>query len=134
MNIAAALIGLGISTAGIGFLFYRHWHDGEEEAANFPFFFEEFFIAAKTRVMVFWQQHLRDYVFHGSEIMLAYGEGTLKRIAAFLRLLRSRVRRRQINGAQEDRYWHNLNSWNARRLKIRLSRRKKSEEHTELPA
>lgn len=134
-----AIIGLGISIAGMGILIYRHRNtvsvEGVDEDAVLretehpPLFFEEFFAVLKTRGMIFWQTNLRDHVLHGSEKMLAWCEDAFKRIAAFLRLLRSRIRHRQINGGtQEDRYWRNLNSWNARRLKLRLRRKKTAEE------
>lgn len=133
-----ALIGLGVSIAGMGMLLYRHRNaaiakNADEDASlteieHPPLFFEEFFTMLKTRGILFWQMNLRDHFLHGSEKTLAWCEDAFKRIAAFLRLLRSHVRRRQLNGANEDRYWHNLNSWNARRLKLRLRRKKNNEE------
>lgn len=133
-----ALIGLGMSIVGMGILIYRHWpYENTEGAAeepiahdtNPPLFFEEFFASLKMQSILFWQTHLRDHILHGSEKTLAWCEDAFKRIAAFLRLMRSRIRRRQLNGAnQEDRYWHNLNSWNSRRLKLRLRRKKPLEE------
>lgn len=134
-----AIIGLGVSIAGMGILLYRHRNaviaEGASEDAvlreteHSPLFFEEFFVVLKTRGILFWQMNLRDHVLHGSEKTLAWCENAFKRIAAFLRLMRSHVRRRQLNGSnQEDRYWHNLNSWNARRLKLRLRRKKNIEE------
>lgn len=134
-----AIIGLGISIVGMGILIYRHRNaviaEGADEDAVFletehpPLFFEEFFVMLKTRGVLFWQTNLRDHVLRGSEKMLAWFEDAFKRIAAFLRLLRSRIRRRQLNGVnQEDSYWRNLNSWNARRLKLRLRRKKTTEE------
>lgn len=138
ITLITALIGLGVSIAGMGTLLYRHWHAEHTKGAveepishdtNPPLFFEEFFAMLKMRGMLFWQTHLRDQVLHGSEKILAWCEDAFKRIAAFLRLMRSRIRRRQLNGVnQEDRYWHNLNSWNARRLKLRLRRKKTAEE------
>ena len=138
ITITIALIGLGISIAGMGTLIYRHWHvknieDATEDSIshdiNPPLFFEEFFAMLKTRSALFWQANLRNHVFYGFEKTLAWCEDAFKRIAAFLRLMRSHIRRRQLNGVnQEDRYWHNLNSWNARRLKLRLRRKKNSEE------
>lgn len=129
-----ALIGLGMSIAGMGILLYRHWpiknREGTAEElavhdTDPPLFFEEFFASLKMRGILFWQTNLRDHILHGSEKTLAWCEDAFKRIAAFLRLMRSRIRRRQLNGAnQEDRYWHNLNSWNSRRLKLRLRRKK----------
>ncbi|MBI3273810.1 MAG: hypothetical protein HYZ69_01565, partial [Candidatus Colwellbacteria bacterium] len=96
---------------------------------NPPLFFEEFFASLKMRGILFWQTNLRDSILHGSEKALGWCEDVFKRIAALLRLMRSRVRRRQLNGInQEDRYWHHLNSWNARRLKLRLRRKKTAEE------
>lgn len=139
ITITIAFIGFGISIAGMGILMYRHRNaaiaeDASEnmgltETEHPPLFFEEFFVMLKTRGILFWQMNLRDHVLHGSEKTLAWCEDAFKRIAAFLRLMRSRIRRRQLNGGnQEDRYWYNLNSWNARRLKLRLRRKKNSEE------
>lgn len=137
ITITIALMGLGISIAGMGTLLWRHRNAAitEHAPASAGLFFEEFFTMIRTRGVLFWQMNLRDYVLRGSEKTLALCEDVFKRSAAFLRLLRSRIRRRQINGViQEDRYWHNLNSWNARRLKIRLSRRKQKDEQPNMPA
>ena len=124
-----ALIGLGMSIVGIGILLYRHWPHENMEGTGGELFFEEFFATLKMRGILFWQTNLRDSLLHESEKALGWCEDVFKRIAAFLRLMRSRVRRRQLNGVnQEDRYWHHLNSWNARRLKLRLRRKKTAEE------
>ena len=138
ITLIIALIGLGVSIVGMGILLYRYMHTEHAEGTaeesishdtNPPLFFEEFFAMLKMRGVLFWQTRLRDHVLHGSEKTLARCEDAFKRIAAFLRLMRSRIRRRQLNGVnQEDRYWHNLNSWNARRLKLRLRRKKAAEE------
>ena len=140
ITIIIALVGLGMSIAGIGILIYHHRNVMTSESVaenetlidqeiNHALFFEEFFVMLKTRAALFWQTNLRDHVLHGSEKTLAWCEDAFKHIAAFLRLMRSRVRRRQLNGVnQEDRYWHNLNSWNSRRLKLRLRRKKTTEE------
>lgn len=131
ITLTIAIIGLGISIAGIGILIYRRRNAviAESAPASAGLFFEEFFAMLKTRSILFWQTNLRDHVLYGSEKTLAWCEDAFKRIAAFLRLMRSRVRRQQLNGVnQEDRYWHNLNSWNTRRLKLRLRRKKNIEE------
>lgn len=141
ITIIIALAGLIMSAAGFGILVYRHRNAAMTESVardsvahpeHPPLFFEEIIATLKMRGILFWQANLRESILHRSEKILAWCEAAFKRLAAFLRLMRGHIRRHQLNGANpEDRYWHNLNTWNARRLKLRLGRKKQREEHTE---
>lgn len=126
------------SLIGMGMLIGRHWNEAiaHDNASLMPQRENQFFLAhafrfLRERSIVFWHTILRDLLYNGFEKTLTFLERALKRATAFLRLLRSAMRRRQLNGLNgEDTYWRHLNSWNSRRLKLRLRRRKSAEEHS----